>query len=132
MLLNISGVIGADNLSAVIIYGADFNFANKLYFGSRLMKRAEWLGVLSQKQHGGKSGHTSIKVVLLRILIFEYFIQTRRNDAIGSYDAEKFYDCEAHNLASLTDQDFDILFPVIIFCLKAIQEMKFYIKTVFG
>ena len=36
------------------------------------MKRAESLGVLPQEQHGGRSGHTSIEVSVIRILCFEY------------------------------------------------------------
>ena len=51
---------------------------------------------------------------------------------LGLYDAENFYYCIAHNIASLTDQAFDVTFPEIIFCLKSIQEMKFYLRMVFG
>ena len=83
MLLNISGVIGADNLSAVIIYGADFNFANKLYFGSRLMKRAESSGVLPQEQHRRISKQMSTEVVVLKFLLFEYVRHKRINMRLG-------------------------------------------------
>ena len=37
-----------------------------------------------------------------------------------------------HNLDSLTDQHFDMPFPEVIFCLKEVQEMKFYLKPGFG
>ena len=51
-------VIKTDNLGTILLFEADFNFANKLYFGIRLMKRAEISVVLPQEQHGGRSGHT--------------------------------------------------------------------------
>ena len=59
-------------------------------------------------------------------------LDKKNNSTLGSYDAENFYDCVEHNFASLTDQDFNIPLPEIICCLKAIQEMKFYLRMSFG
>ena len=44
--LKLSGVIRTDKLSDILLFEADLNFANKLYFGMILMKTAEGLGVL--------------------------------------------------------------------------------------
>ena len=52
ILLKISGVSRTDNLRTILIFEAYFNFSNKLYFGSRLMKRAESSGVLPQEYVG--------------------------------------------------------------------------------
>ena len=41
IILNISGVIITDNLRAILLFEADLNFANKLYFGMILMKRED-------------------------------------------------------------------------------------------
>ena len=59
-LLNIYGLIRTDKLRAILLFEADFNIANKFYFGSRLMKRAKRLVALTQEQHSGRSVHTSI------------------------------------------------------------------------
>ena len=96
------------------------------------MKRGKIPGLLSQEQNGGRSGRTSIEVVVLISLLFECVIHIRINYGIGFYDTENFYDCVAHNFASLTDQYFDMLLLEIIFCLKSIQEIKLYLRTVFG
>ena len=53
MILKISRVIRTDNLKAVLLFEADLNFSNKLYFGSIFIKRAESSGFLPQEQHGG-------------------------------------------------------------------------------
>ena len=58
ILMNIAGEIRRQNLRYIILFESYFNFSNKLYFGSRCMKRAYILGVITQEQHNGRSGHT--------------------------------------------------------------------------
>ena len=101
MLLKITGVIRTYKLRGIIQFGSGFNFADKLYFESKLMKREGSSGVLPQEQHGVRSRHISIEVVVLIRLVFGYVIYTRRNSALGSYDSENFYDYVAHNFDSL-------------------------------
>ena len=96
MLLMIYRVVITEKLRDILLFEANFNFSNKLYFGNRLMKVAESSGVLPQKQHGGISGHTSIKVALLRSLLFDYARETINNAEIGSYDADFFNDRGSH------------------------------------
>ena len=38
IILNIYGLIIKDNLRDILIFDYDFNFANKIYFGSSLVK----------------------------------------------------------------------------------------------
>ena len=47
------------------------------------------------------------------------------------YIMQNIYNFVAHNFSSLTDQALNIPFPEIICCLKAIQKMKFYLRTCF-
>ena len=49
MVLNISGVIRTDKLRTILLFKAHLNFSNKLYFGSKLTKRAESSGILPQE-----------------------------------------------------------------------------------
>ena len=96
------------------------------------MKRAEILGLPPQEQHGGISVNTPIDVLLLVSIFLECARQTRSNSALGSYEAVNFYYCVSQNFALLTDQDFYIPLLDIIFCLKLIQEMEFYLRKIFG
>ena len=70
MILNIPGAIRTGKIRDIPLFEFDFNFASKLYFGSRLMKRAKIPGVLTQDQHGGRSLHTLIKVSVLISMLF--------------------------------------------------------------
>ena len=120
-ILKIFGVIETDNLGAILIFETDFNFANKLYLGSRLMKRAKISWFITQEQHGGRSWHMAIEAAVPRSLIFDYVIKTRRNASLVSYVAEGWYECVSHNFVSLTDNYFDIPLTSTIYCLKATQ-----------
>ena len=69
MVLNIYGVVITDKIRAILLFESDINFSNKLYFGSRLIKRANISGILPLEQRGVRSGHTSIEVAVLRSLV---------------------------------------------------------------
>ena len=92
MLFKISSVIRTNNLRYIVLFEADFNFENKTYFGRRLIKRKEILGVQLQRQHGVRPGYTFPEVSVLIRLLFDYVIKTTRKFVIGSYDAENCYD----------------------------------------
>ena len=123
VILKIAESIRTYKLRTILLLEYYSNFSDKIYFGSILMKGVENSGFLPQEQHGGRSEHTLIQVAVLRSIFFEYIIHTRSNAALVLYDAENFNDCVAHNFASLTDQDFDMISPAINLCLKEIKEM---------
>ena len=62
VILKISDVIRTDNLGDIPLFEAEFNFANKTYFISRIMKRAESSVLIPQEQHRVRSVHTPIDV----------------------------------------------------------------------
>ena len=78
MLLKVDGLVITDKLGAILIFEADFNFQHNSYFGISWTKGVESSGVLPQKEHGGRSVHTSIEVAVIRSLFFDYVIQKRR------------------------------------------------------
>ena len=129
MILKIDVVIRTYKLRDIILFEADFNFANNLYFWNKLMKIEESSGVLPQEQHFIRSGHTSIEVAVTRSLFFDYAIRKRRNFTLGFYYGEKCYDRVAHNFSLLADKDFNMPLPEIIICLKSIQDIKLYVRT---
>ena len=52
ILQNISGNIKIEKQRAVLLIKADFYFGKKLYFGSRMIKRAMGHGLVPLEQHG--------------------------------------------------------------------------------
>ena len=87
MPLKIAGVIRKDKIRDILLFEADFNFSNKLYFGKRLTKRAQNTGVPPQEKNDISLGHMSIELAVIRSLLCDYVRQRRRNSALGSYDA---------------------------------------------
>ena len=78
------------------------------------------------------SGHTSIEVAVLRILIFGYVRQQISNTVLVYYDTSSCYEYSEHSVSSLTYQALYITLTALICCLKLIQEIKFYLRTYFG
>ena len=109
--MKVSGVIITYKLIAILLFESDIKFSNQLYFGIRLIKRAEGSGVLPQEQHSGRSGHTPIEVALIRSIFIEFVTQTKRNTEFRSYDAANLYGCLAQNISLITDKDFNIPLP---------------------
>jgi hypothetical protein len=64
MLEKKPGVIIVDKLRAIILLEADFNFANKLILGVRMMHNAEELGLVVPEALGSRNGHDSLELAL--------------------------------------------------------------------
>ena len=47
-----SGDIKMENQRDILLIESDFNFGNKLYFGSRIIKQATGHGLVPPEQHG--------------------------------------------------------------------------------
>ena len=61
MLLMIYRVVITEKLRDILLFEANFNFLNKLYFVISLMKIAGNSGVLPQAQHVGRSGYKKLR-----------------------------------------------------------------------
>jgi hypothetical protein len=69
---------------------------------------------------------------LTKTLFFDTVRQSRVSAAIASVDASNCYDRIAHAIASLVFQSFDVPKSAIGSMLKAIEDMKFFLRTGFG
>ena len=98
-----NGMIRLYKLRVILLLEADFNFANKLYFGCRLMHISEKNGELYTEQNGGISDHTYIVLSVTRSLF--YYIQHKiLHASLGSYIVYNWCDCVVHSFHSLTYQ----------------------------
>ena len=96
MLEKIAGNFRVDKLRAILLMEADFNFANKLLFGSRLMRQAEDHDVLPRENYGSRHDHCSIEIALARLLFFDLVRQRKVSAALASVDAHTCYDRIVH------------------------------------
>ena len=130
MIEKIPGVIKVDKLRALLFMEADFNFANKLFFGKRMIHAANDI-VISKEQFAVKN-NSSVEVALCRLLFFDIVRQKKYNAALGSYDAAQCYDCMSHSFISLAAQSIGTPTAMIGTMLLAIQCMQFHIRTAYG
>ena len=132
MLEKIKGNIRVNKLRAILLMEADFNFANKLILGSRMIKNGHAAGLIPTEQYGGLHNKCSAEVGLNRRLFLDLLRLQRRNGALASVDAANCYDRMCHSIVSLCCQYFGVPAPPLICMLLAIQLMKFYLRTSFG
>jgi hypothetical protein len=132
MLEKERGVIKADKLRAILLMEADFNFANKLVFGHRMMRQAERKQQIPKEIYGSRNGHSATELGLNRRLVTDLSRQRRWPMAISSVDAHTCYDRIAHAVASICCQRWDVDLGPILAMLITIQQMKFFLRTAFG
>ena len=130
MIEKIPGCIKVDKLRALLFMEADFNFANKVYFGKRMIAAAN-KSIISKEQFAVKD-NSSVEVALCRLLFFDIVRQRKYNAALGSYDAAQCYDCMTHSFISLAAQSVGTPTAMVGSMLLAIQCMQFHIRTAYG
>jgi len=98
------GVILVDKLRAILLMEADFNFGNKMTFGSRAMKNAEVSDVFRHEIYGSRKNVEASEAAMVRCMFLDKLRQMRRDGAIASVDAHTCYDRIVHSVASLCFQ----------------------------
>ena len=132
MLEKKAGVIRVDKLRAILLMEADFNFANKLIFGSRMVHTATRNGEIPPELFGSLQGKEAIEVAIGRRLTADLSRQRRTPLAMSSVDAQTCYDRMVHSVTSICCQRWRVPIWAITSMLTSIQLMKFYIRTGFG
>lgn len=132
MLLKLEDVYLPEKLRAILLMEADFNFSNKLIFGSRMMDWAEEHDEIPVEIWGSRKNHHAIDVALNRGLTMDLARQKRRSATVTSADAAYCYDRVAHNIAALGCRQLSVPKEATMTTFKTIQEMQMYLQTAFG
>lgn len=126
------GLIQVNKLRAILLMEADFNFANKLFVGYRMMRQLASTGSAPKEVYGGIKSKDARAVGLLRRLIPDISRQMRLPLAIASVDAQSCYDRIAHPVASLACQRLGVPAPIMVAMFATIPAMRFYLRTACG
>jgi len=132
MLEKKPGVIQVDKLRAILLLEADFNFANKLTLGVRMMRSAEANGLTHQETLGSRKFHDARELALNRRLLTDISRQQLIPLAVSSVDAEECYDRQAHTPGSLCCQRLGAPALPLMSMLLTIQAMRFHLRMGFG
>ena len=126
------GVILIDKLRAILLMEADFNFGNKMIFGSRAMHSAEVSEMFRHEICGGRKKMEAAEAGLARRLFLDTLRQQRRGGAIASVDAQTCYNRIVHSIASLCFQRMGVPTPVIATMFEMTCNVRFFLCTACG
>ena len=131
MIEKVAGVKLISKLRAILLMEADFNAANKIIFGQRMLNNVRQHRLMpeeifSEKQCMAEDG------ILAKTLFYDISRQLRAPAALASVDAANCYDRVAHAVASLVFRAVGAQLPMTLTMLTAIQQMQFFLRTAFG
>lgn len=110
---------------------ADFNFHNKLIFGTRMLNLVRRHDLVPEEIYSEK-GRTAEDAVLHQVLAYDIARQTRAPLIEASVDASQCYDRVAHAMLALTLRASKVPKSLVNCMLQPIRDMEFYIRTAYG
>ncbi len=110
---------------------ADFNGANKIVYGIRMLEQARTHNLMP-KEVFSERNKMADDGTLTKVLTYDIIRQTRQSAGIALVDADNCYDRIAHAIASLVFQAFGVPLSASESMLTTIQEMKFFLWMGFG
>jgi hypothetical protein len=110
---------------------ADFNAMNKEVYGVCMLYEARKFKLIPEEIFSEKNCMAD-DGGLAKTLFYDIVRQTRLPAAIASVNASNCYNQIAHALASLIFQSFGVEDMAVASMLETIQDMKFFLRTVYG
>ena len=131
MLEKVQGCSLVSKLRSILLMEADFNCANKILYGVRMLdnvRKYKWMPdeIFSEKNRMADDG------TLAKTIFYDLVRQSRRPAGLSSVDAENCYDRISHAITSLVMQAFGVPVSAVGSMLKTIQDMKFFLRTAYG
>lgn len=125
------GVNVVSKLRAILLMEADFNTTNKMIFGNRMLYNVRQHAMMPDEIFS-ECGRTPVDGTMAKILFHDISRQFCQPAAIASVDASNCFDRICHAIASLVFQATGVPPPAVASMLRAIEEMKFFLRTAFG
>jgi len=128
MLEKVAGVALVNKLRAILLMEADFNFHNKLIFGSRMINAARKDGEIPDEQYCEKQ-KVSEDGIFQGVLCNDVSRQSKLPSTVTSVDASNCYDRIAHAFMSLVYRAFGVPMGAVVAMLSAIQCMRLKLSS---
>ena len=110
---------------------ADFNAANKIVFGERMLNNARKYKLMPEEIFSEKNKMAD-DGALAKKLFYDIVRQLKVPAGIASVDAANCYDRGVHAISSLVFQAFGTPLSACKSMHSAIQDMQFFLRTAFG
>jgi hypothetical protein len=131
MLEKTLGVTLVTKLWAILLMGGDFNAANKIVYGTRMLENACKHCLMPEEIFRERNRMVDVRT-LCKTLFYDITRQAQVPTAIASVDASNCYNRITHAMASIIFQAFGVSTTAIESMLGAIENMKFFLCTGFG
>ena len=131
MLEKMLGCTLLAKLQAILLMEADFNHSNNGIFGHRMLENARKYGFMPEEVCSER-GKVPDDGTLTKVMFNDVVRQTRLSAGVGSVDAANCYNSIAHAIASLIFQAYGVPEEAVHSMLTAIEETKYYLRTVYG
>jgi hypothetical protein len=131
MLEKTLGITLVTKLRTILLMEADYNATNKIVYGDRMIKNACGHHLMPEEIFSEKNCMAN-DGTLCKTLFYDITRQARAPAAIALVNALNCYDRITHAIASLIFQAFGVPLSAVETMLKAIENMKFFLRTGFG
>jgi hypothetical protein len=131
MLKKLKGCYLVSKLRSNFLMEADFNCANKILYGVRMLDSAQRHALIPDKIFSEKY-RMADDCTLAKTLFYNLVHQSLHPAGLSLVDAANCYDRIAHAIALLVCQLFGVPQEAIGSMLRTIQEMNFFLCTTYG
>ncbi len=118
-------------LRSILLMEADFNAANKIAYGNRMLHKVRQHNLMPEEIYSEKN-RLADDGTLDKVLFYDIIRQTRLPAGISDVDADNCYDRIAHPIALLVFQALGVKKEACESIFTTIQDMKFFLRTGFG
>ena len=131
MLEKTPGVRLLSQLRGILLMEADFNAANKIIFGQRMLQNVQQYKLMPDEIFSERQRMADDRI-LAKVLFYNISRQLHAPAALASVDAANCYDRVAHAIASPIFRAVRTPLPATASMFQAIQQMQFFLRTAFG
>jgi len=131
MLEKMLGCALITKLRSILLMEADFNAANKIIYGQRMLQQARKYKLIPEEIYSERN-RLADDGTLAKVHFYDIVRQMRRPAGIGAVDADNCYDKIAHPIASMVFQSLGVPKEAAVSMLSTIQDMNFFLSTGFG
>ena len=131
MLEKKPGVTLIEKLRAILLMETDLNASYKEIFGNCMLDVVRIHGFMPEEICSEKD-KTADDCPLAKFILHDIVRQARTSAELSYIDATNCYESIAHAIASLVLQAFVAPLEAVESMLTAIEEMKYFLQTVYG
>jgi hypothetical protein len=118
-------------LQSILLMEADFNVANKIVFGQRMLDNTRIFDLIPDEIYSERN-RLAEDGTLTKIIFYDIVRQSRRPAGIAAVDVDNCYNRIAHPIALMVFQAMGVPVNATVLMLSTIQDMKFFLRTGYG